>query len=226
MQIAPSLLAADFTRLGEQIRDAEAAGADMLHVDVMDGHFVPNLSMGPMICEAAHRVTTLPLDVHLMVTHPDSMIDAFVQAGAATIHVHWETGFHIHRTLSKIRAAGCKAGIAINPHTPALVLTEVLPFVDTVVVMTINPGFGGQKLIPETLPKIQQIRALLNSQAREVDILVDGGVNAETIPQVVGAGANILVVGTGLFNHGFTVAEGMARLRAALTETQGTDDKS
>lgn len=221
-RIAPSLLAADFTRLGQQIREAEAAGADLIHVDVMDGRFVPNLTMGPLIVEAARRSTNLALDVHLMILEPDHLLADFAQAGATTLHIHWETGFHLHRTLSKIKSLGCRAGIAVNPHTPAIVLTELLPFVDAVVVMTVNPGFGGQSLIPETLPKIRQLRALIDTQSHPIDLLADGGVNVQTAVQVVDAGADVLVVGSAVFNHEFSVPEGIDRVRSALSLSGGT----
>jgi ribulose-phosphate 3-epimerase len=216
IQVAPSILAADFTRLGTQIADAEAAGADLIHIDVMDGRFVPNLTMGPLVVEAARRATRLPLDVHLMMVEPDHLLEEFVKAGARTLHVHWETGFHLHRTLSKIKALGCRAGIAVNPHTPALVLTEVLSLVDIVLVMTVNPGFGGQAFIPETLDKIRQLRALIHSQEKAIDLMVDGGINVETAPSVVNAGANILVVGSAVFNPTHSIEEGITRLRAVL----------
>jgi ribulose-phosphate 3-epimerase len=216
IQLAPSILAADFTRLGAQIADAEAAGADLIHIDVMDGRFVPNLTMGPLVVEAARRATRLPLDVHLMMVEPDHMLEEFVKAGASTLHVHWETGFHLHRTLSKIKALGCQAGIAVNPHTPALVLTEVLSLIDIVLVMTVNPGFGGQAFIPETLDKIRQLRALIQSQGKAIDLMVDGGINVETAPAVVNAGANILVVGSAVFNPTHSIEEGITRLRAVL----------
>ena len=218
VRIAPSLLAADFTRLGQQIQEAEAAGAELIHIDVMDGRFVPNLAMGPLIVEAARRSTSLPLDVHLMMIEPDHMLEDFATAGATTIHVHWETGFHLHRTLSHIKELGCRAGIAINPHTPALVLTEILHLVDVVLVMTVNPGYGGQRLLPETLPKLSQLRALIESSDLVIDRMVDGGINAETAASAVAAGANILVAGSSVFNHAFPVSEGIERLRASIRQ--------
>jgi ribulose-phosphate 3-epimerase len=216
IQIGPSILAADFTRLGAQLQDAEAGGADYIHIDVMDGRFVPNIAMGPLVVEAARRATSLPLDVHLMMIEPDHMLQAFTTAGAATIHVHWETGFHIHRTLSQIKALGCRAGIAINPHTPIGVLTEVLPLVDVVLVMTVNPGFGGQALIPQTLEKTRQARALIRRMQLSTDVMVDGGINEETAATAVEAGANMLVVGSAVFNHKFSVHDGIERIRSAV----------
>ncbi|MCA9910291.1 MAG: ribulose-phosphate 3-epimerase [Anaerolineae bacterium] len=216
MRIAPSILAADFSRLGQQIHDAQMAGAELIHIDVMDGRFVPNIAMGPLIVEAARRSTDLPLDVHLMMVEPENMIEAFAKAGASTLHVHWETGFHIHRTLSCIKELGCRAGIAINPHTPAIVLTEILPLLDVVLVMTVNPGFGGQTLIPETLSKVSQLRKLIDSQELAIEVMVDGGVNESTIGQVVEAGADTLVVGSAFFSTKFTPEQGMKRLQEAL----------
>jgi ribulose-phosphate 3-epimerase len=215
LQIGPSILAADFTRLGQQIHDAEVGGADYIHIDVMDGRFVPNITMGPLVVEAARRATTLPLDVHLMIVEPDAMIEQFVRAGANSIHIHWETGFHIHRSLTNIKAQGCRACIAINPHTPVGVLSEVLPITDAVLIMTVNPGFGGQALIPQTLNKISQTRALIRRMGLTTDVMVDGGVNEETAAAVVEAGANMLVGGSAIFNNHYSVQEGIARLRRA-----------
>lgn len=217
IRIAPSILAADFARLGEQVRDAEAAGADMIHVDVMDGRFVPNITMGALVVEALKRVTTLPLDVHLMIVEPDQHLEAFAKAGAARISVHWEACQNLHRTLGAIRALGCGAGVAINPHTPASFLTEILGLIDVILVMTVNPGFGGQSFLPETLPKIAQLRRMVDavklSDEREIDVQVDGGINSATTGQVVRAGANVLVVGSAVFSPNFSVKEGIDRIR-------------
>lgn len=214
IRIAPSILAADFTRLGEQVRDAEAAGANRIHIDVMDGRFVPNISMGALVVEAVRRVTALPLDVHLMIVKPDHLLEAFAKAGASRIFVHWETCPNLHRTLTAIKALGCEAGIAINPHTPAAFLSEVLHLVTGVIVMTVNPGFGGQAFLPETLPKITAARALF--AGREADVVVDGGINAETAPRVVEAGANVLVVGNVVFHKDYSVQEGVEKIRRAV----------
>lgn len=216
VQIAPSILAADFTRLGEQVHDAEVAGANRIHIDVMDGRFVPNISMGPLVVEAVRRVTALPLDVHLMIVEPDHLLEAFSKAGASRILVHWEACPNLHRTLSAIKALGCEAGIAINPHTPALFLSEVIHLTSGVIVMTVNPGFGGQSLLPETLPKITAVRALF--AGRDADVIVDGGVNVETASRVIEAGANVLVVGNSVFHNDFTVQEGMERIHRAVTK--------
>lgn len=211
IRIAPSLLAADFTRLGEQVTAAEAAGADLLHFDVMDGRFVPNITMGPHILAAVRRVTTLPIDVHLMIVEPDHLLEAFAAAGATRIDVHWEACPNLHRTLQAIRGLGCKTGVAINPHTPASFLSEVLHLLDAVLVMTVNPGFGGQEFLPETLPKIGALRQMIGEQ--NIDIVVDGGINAHTAGAVLEAGANVLVVGSAVFTPKTTVAEAIATLR-------------
>lgn len=212
VQIAPSILSADFTRLGEQVQAAAAAGADMLHIDVMDGQFVPNITMGPLVVAACRRAVSLPLDVHLMIVEPDRYLAAFAEAGAHRISVHVETCPHLHRTLSAIRELGVGVGVAINPHTPVSAIAEILPLVDVVLVMTVNPGFGGQAFIPATLPKIAALRAL-----GTFDVEVDGGITPATAPSVVQAGANILVAGSAIFNASFSVTEGVARLRNSIT---------
>lgn len=213
IKIAPSILAADFTRLGEQVREAQANGADQIHIDVMDGVFVPNISMGPLVVEAVRRVTPLPLDVHLMIVEPDRHFQSFVQAGASALTVHWETCPHLHRTLQHIKSLGVRAGVAINPHTPAALLSEIIGLVDVVLVMTVNPGFGGQAFLPEVLPKIRQVRQLLGEKA--VDIGVDGGIDTATTPQVLAAGANVLVAGNAIFGAKGGVADGMNAIRQA-----------
>jgi ribulose-phosphate 3-epimerase len=220
IRIAPSILAADFTRLGDHIRQAEAAGADWIHVDVMDGHFVPSLSFGAIVVEAARRVTALPLDIHIMVREPDHLLEGFAKAGASAITVHVEACTHLHRSLQSIRALGCKTGVALNPATPAASLTEVLPLVDLLLVMTVNPGYGGQKFLPETLGKIRQVRAWLDERGLATDISVDGGISPETAPQVVNAGANVLVAGTAVFNPAFSVEQGLAQVREAAERSR------
>jgi ribulose-phosphate 3-epimerase len=168
IRIAASILAADFTRLGEQIQQAEAAGAGLIHIDVMDGQFVPNITMGPLVVEAARRVTNLPLDVHLMIIEPDHLLGAFAEAGADAITVHWEACPNLHRTLQAIKLLGCRAGVALNPHTPASFLSELMHMVNVINVMTVNPGFGGQVFLPETLPKIRQLRAMIAAAGRQI----------------------------------------------------------
>jgi ribulose-phosphate 3-epimerase len=199
LRIAPSILAADFSRLGEEVRAAEAAGADWIHVDVMDGHFVPNITIGPGIVEAVRRCTDLPLDVHLMIETPDRYVDDFVAAGADTIGVHVEACPHLHRSIQTIREAGARACVVINPATPAASVESVLSEVDQVLVMTVNPGFGGQKFIRSALPAVERIRSWVQQGGLEVDIEVDGGITAETIGEAARAGANVFVAGTAVF---------------------------
>ncbi|MBD1371384.1 ribulose-phosphate 3-epimerase [Hazenella sp. IB182357] len=199
IQIAPSILAADFTKLGEEIQDVAAAGADLIHIDVMEGHFVPNMTLGPIIVASIRPYTTLPLDVHLMIKQPERYIDAFIKAGADIITVHQEVCPHLHRTIYQIKEQGIKAGVVLNPTTPISTLEHILPDLDMVLIMTINPGFGGQTLIPSVLPKIRQLRELIDLLGLEIDIQVDGGVNKNTIGEVVAAGANVLVAGSAIF---------------------------
>lgn len=217
VRIAPSILAADFTRLGEQIIEADAAGADYIHIDVMDGRFVPNISMGPMVVETARRVTQLPLDVHLMIVEPEQHIDAFVRAGANFISVQVETCPHLHRVVQQIRDAGVRPSVVLNPHTPAVMIEEILPFVDMVLVMTVNPGFGGQRFIAQTLSKIRTIREMITQRGLAVDVEVDGGIDENTAAQVVEHGASVLVAGTAVFSHPDGVRAGMSALRAAVS---------
>lgn len=214
--IAPSILSADFTRLGDQIREAEAAGADLIHVDVMDGRFVPNLTMGPLVVEACRRVTALPLDVHLMMVEPERHIEAFALAGANRITVHVEAGVHLHRTLQMIRESGCQPGAALNPHTPAAALSTIMNLMDIIIVMTVNPGFGGQEFLPETMPKVAELRAMIGDSGRKIDLEVDGGIHPETAMTAAQSGANVLIAGTAIFSPDFTVREGMTALRGAL----------
>jgi ribulose-phosphate 3-epimerase len=208
-KIAPSILSADFTKLGEEIEAVEAAGADYIHIDVMDGHFVPNITVGPMIVKAAREVTDLPLDVHLMIENPERYIDDFVTAGSDLITVHVEMVTHLHRLLGVIRDAGIKAGAALNPATPLSSIQQVLHNLDMVVLMTVNPGFGGQSFIPEVLPKIEELKRMIDQKGMEVDIEVDGGINVENIAQVARAGANVFVAGNAIFgskNYAATIA--------------------
>jgi ribulose-phosphate 3-epimerase len=200
VRLAPSILSADFAVLGAQVAAVERGGADLIHVDVMDGHFVPNLTMGPAVVKALRRITKLPLDVHLMITDPDEYIEAFAEAGAASLIVHAEVLPHLHRTLSAIRLLKCRAGVAINPSTPPSAIQEVVGLADQVLVMSVNPGFGGQAFIPYAVDKIARLRALAGG--RPIDIEVDGGITPETAPLVARAGANVLVAGSAVFKGG------------------------
>ena len=218
VKIAPSILAADFTRLGEQIREAEIGGADLFHIDIMDGQFVPNISFGPMIVETVSQVTRLLLDVHLMIEKPERYIPDFVQAGAQMIDVHVETCPHLHRTIQQIKELGIKAGVALNPHTPFEMIREILPDVDRVLVMTVNPGFGGQELIHSTLPKIRQIAEAVKSVNHLIEIGVDGGVDTTTAKEVVACGATVLIAGSSVFKVREGIAEGIVALRASIQQ--------
>jgi len=221
MKIVPSILSADFARLGEQVREAEAAGADGIQIDVMDGHFVPNITVGPLVVEAVRRVTKLPLEAHLMIENPDRYVADFATAGADLIIVHQEVTPHLQRIVQQIKDLGKRAGVAINPATPSVVLEEILECLDLVLVMTVNPGFGGQEFIPGTLPKIRRVRQMMTQRGLACDLEVDGGIHVATAPLVVAAGANVLVVGNAIFGDGEGVAAAMRRLRRALATTKG-----
>lgn len=199
IRIAPSILSADFADLGGEIRRVEAAGADLIHVDVMDGHFVPNLTIGPPVVAALRKVTRVPFDVHLMIANPGEMVTPFVKAGADIITVHAETAPHLHRLVQTIREQGVKAGVSLNPSTPLAAVEEVLDAVDMVLVMSVNPGFGGQKFIPSAVDKIRRLKAILDTRRLTVDIEVDGGIVPENARQVTAAGANILVAGSAVY---------------------------
>lgn len=216
IKIAPSILSADFACLAQQIREAEAAGADYIHVDVMDGHFVPNITVGPLVVKALRRITSLPLDVHLMVENPEQFLEEFSNAGADIITVHWEACPHLHRSLEKIKRMGKKAGVSINPATPVWVLEEIIGEVDLVLAMTVNPGFGGQKLIPSTLTKVEKLRKLISEKGLATEVEVDGGINEETAPAAVRAGAQILVAGAAVFESPWGIREAIQRIRAAV----------
>jgi len=214
-KLAPSILAADFARLGEQVHAVQQAGADRLHIDVMDGHFVPNLSMGPAIVESLRAVTTLPLEVHLMVREPLHFLEPFARAGADTLQIHVELGLDLLAAIDQIHALGKKAGLVINPPTPVQLSDEVVAAVDILLIMTVNPGFGGQAFMPECLDKIRQVRQLVQRVKPSVEIEVDGGIDAVTGAQCVQAGADVLVAGTSLFRAADGIAAAMARLQAA-----------
>lgn len=202
VRIAPSILSADFARLGEEVRAISAAGADYVHVDVMDGHFVPNITIGPMVVKAIRPHTDLPLDVHLMISPADAYLEAFAEAGADILTVHPEAGPHLHRSLQRIRALGKKAGVSLNPATPAKMLDYVLEEVDLVLVMSVNPGFGGQSFIESQLRKIEAIRKAIDKTGKQIDLEVDGGIDAETARAAINAGADVLVAGTATFRGG------------------------
>jgi len=215
VKLAPSILAADFARLGQQVAEVEQAGADRIHVDVMDGHFVPNLSMGAPIVESLRRVTRLPLQTHLMISDPDSFLEEFVAAGSDSLLVHWEGNNNLHRTVQRVKALGKRVGVVINPATPARVLEEILLDVDEVLVMTVNPGFGHQHFLHTTLPKIRRVREMIDESKPGCDLGVDGGIDVETAPLVTRAGANVLVAGTAIFGDPKGVASSMEKLKAA-----------
>ena len=215
VKIAPSILAADISKLGEEVARAEKAGADIIHIDIMDGHFVPNLTIGPGVVAALKKVTSLPLDVHLMVEEPDRFIDNFVEAGASYLTIHAETGYHLDRTLNVIREKGCKVGIALNPATPVEDIKLVIEEVDLILIMSVNPGFGGQEFIPFSIPKISQVKKMAEKLGRDVEIEVDGGITLENVRDVVDAGATILVMGTTIFKAK-SINDTMAELKKKL----------
>ena len=226
VKIAPSVLSADFSRLGEEVRTVVEAGADWIHVDVMDGHFVPNLTMGPAVTRAIRRVTTVPIDVHLMIEHPDDFLAAFVEAGADSLTVHVEASPHLHRTVQRIHELGATAGVALNPATPVESIVEIAPFVDLVLVMTVNPGFGGQAFISGSDAKVARVRDLLARAGRdEVEVQVDGGIDAATIGRVTAAGATVVVAGSAIFGEGADVAGNVRRLREGATRVERIDRK-
>jgi len=214
VKLAPSILAADFARLGAQVAEAEQAGADRIHIDVMDGHFVPNLSMGAPIVASLRPVTRLPIETHLMISNPDFFLQEFADAGSDSFLVHWEGNLNLHRTVQSIKALGRRAGVAINPATPTEMLEEILPDVDQVLVMTVDPGFGHQHFLQSTLGKIQRVRRLIDRVKPECDLEVDGGIDPDTARLCVEAGANVLVAGSAIFGSREGVAEAMNRLRA------------
>ncbi|MCQ6274049.1 ribulose-phosphate 3-epimerase [Bacillus sp. V3B] len=201
IKIAPSILSADFSQLGEEIKDVERGGADYIHVDVMDGHFVPNITIGPLVVDSIRPITDLPLDVHLMIENPDQYIEAFVKAGADYITVHVEACRHLHRTIQLIKSFGVKAGVVLNPATPVQLIEPIIEDLDMVLLMTVNPGFGGQKFIMSVLPKIKQVKELVVQKGLNLEIEVDGGVNKDTAPLCIEAGADVLVAGSAVYSQ-------------------------
>jgi len=215
IKLAPSILSADFARLAEQIDEVARAGADYIHVDVMDGHFVPNITIGAPVVASIRRVTSLPLDVHLMIEHPERYISEFINAGADIITVHVEASPHIKSTIKAIKEQGVKAGVSLNPPTPLSTVKEFLPHVDLVLIMSVNPGFGGQSFIPETLPRIANMRKILDNRKPGIELEVDGGINADNAPDIVEAGADVLVAGNSVFRAEEGISGAMQRLREA-----------
>src|SRR3954453_1820513 len=201
IKIAPSILSANFARLGEEIKDVEQGGADYIHIDVMDGHFVPNITIGPLIVEAIRPITKLPLDVHLMIENPDQYIEAFAKAGANYITVHVEATRHLHRTIQMIKSFGVKVGVVLNPATPVETIQHIIGDIDMVLLMSVNPGFGGQTFIPEVLPKIRKVKEMADQKGLAIEIEIDGGVNPETAKLCMEAGANVLVAGSAIYNQ-------------------------
>jgi ribulose-phosphate 3-epimerase len=219
-KLAPSILSADFGNLAAQVGELEATGSvDRIHIDVMDGVFVPNLTIGPLVVEAVKRSTSLPLDVHLMIMEPHRLVDSFVEAGADYLTVHVEACPHVHRDIELIKRKGVKAGVSLNPGTPVAMLEEVVGMVDLVLLMTVDPGFGGQSFIPATLAKIAKLRALLTESGSSAELVVDGGINASTAPAVAQAGADVLVAGSAVFGHSQGIAKAIDELLLSLTKT-------
>ena len=215
MKLAPSILTADWLRLGEQICAAEEAGVDYIHLDVMDGHFVPNISFGPLVVAAVRQMTALPLDVHLMIERPELYVDDFARAGATIITVQQEACIHLHRQVEQIKELGCKASVALNPATPLVMLEDILPDLDQVLIMTVNPGFGGQEFIPQMLDKVRRMRAMLDAARSTANLEVDGGIKPSNIAQLVAAGATVVVAGSAVFSPTHSVAEAVRLLREA-----------
>jgi ribulose-phosphate 3-epimerase len=222
VKLAPSILAADFARLGEQVSEAEQAGADRIHVDVMDGHFVPNLSVGAPIVQSLRRVTRLPLEIHMMISDPDFFLEEFVEAGSDSFLVHWEGNNNLHRTIRRIKELGKCAGVVVNPATPAAVLEEILPELDQVLVMTVNPGFGHQHFLHRMLPKIERVRQMIERLDGRCEVGVDGGIDQETAPLASAAGAGVLVAGSSIFADNAGVATAMSRLGASVAHHKST----
>jgi ribulose-phosphate 3-epimerase len=223
IKLARSILTADFARIGEQVREAEEAGADYIHVDVMDGQFVPNITLGPIVVSGLRRSTNLPLDVHLMVLEPERQIQAFVEAGAAIVTVHAEATRHLHRAVQLVKQAGARAGVAINPATPVAMLQDILPDLDLALVMSVNPGWGGQQFLPVAIDKLRQVREMLDLRGLWAELEVDGGVNMDTTPAAVKAGASVLVAGSAVYNDRETVTSACHHLRSVIEAARGAD---
>ncbi len=219
VKVAPSILSADMSRLGEEVAEAERAGADRIHIDVMDGHFVPNLTLGPIVVKWLRPGSKLPFEVHLMISNPDEFLDEFAEAGSNTLIVHQEGSIHLNRTIQRIKALGRRAGVAINPATPAVTLEEILPDLDLVLVMTVNPGFGGQSFLAGTLGKIRAIRRMIDALGSPCELEVDGGIDHDTTPLAVDAGARVLVAGSSIYGASDGVAAAVRRLRESIRKT-------
>ncbi|MBI9051290.1 MAG: ribulose-phosphate 3-epimerase [Anaerolineaceae bacterium] len=223
IKISASILSANFAELGNQIKETETAGCDWLHIDVMDGVFVPNISMGPFIVKTCKKITTLPLDVHLMISHPENHIDAFIEAGASTLSIHVENNPNVLRAIQYIQSKNVRAGLVLNPGTPASAIESLLPFVDQVLVMTVNPGFSGQVFIPEMLSKISSVYNMIKNGAHPADLQVDGGINSETLPKVLKAGANIIVAATAIYGHPQGIQAGLNAMRETIALNKNRD---
>jgi ribulose-phosphate 3-epimerase len=225
-KISASILSADFAKLAEQLLQTEHAACDWLHIDVMDGSFVPNISMGPFIVKTCKRISTLPLDVHLMICNPEKHVDAFIEAGASCLSLHIENNPNLLRTIQVIQKAGVRAGVVLNPCTPASAIESVLPFVDLILVMTVNPGFSGQSFMPEMVDKVRTVRKMIDKGQRAIDLQVDGGINSDTLPLVYQAGANAFVAATAIYGHPKGIRAGIDELHQKIALNKNRDNKA